>query len=217
MAPQVSASAFVEFLDSVDGVGKRSHGDFLSRVVRAFEQCEVVEETDLIGAQFDCAVSCMMLACMFVASGMNASLIPKDLYKTAEGRPSAAMQSFMERAILKVCRLLRDMLHRRGTPHPSWFVRKANDNMRKALATSDMLPAAISSAGSSAAPAVGDTIADLVKAVRQEDAKVHVNIPARMQKVTLDLPAACHPQCDPTDQLAAAKEKLRKRAPGGML
>ena len=101
----MAVEAFMSFLDSVDGPGKRSHGDFLTRVQKAFEACEAVEETDLIGK---CAVLLRWHgACSYAAPGMNASIIPKDLYKTAAGAPSPAMQSFMDRAIKKVCLSLR--------------------------------------------------------------------------------------------------------------
>ena len=46
----------------------------------------------------------------------------------------------------------------------------------------------------------------------EDDAKVHVDIAARIRQITLgSMDSKCHPESDPTDKLAALRQKERRK------
>jgi hypothetical protein len=56
-----------------------------------------------------------------------------------------------------------------------------------------------------------ENIVDLVRAVRSEDAKLHVDLSARLSKIIIQsLPTSCHPSTDATDKLASLRKNLLK-------
>ncbi len=55
-----------------------------------------------------------------------------------------------------------------------------------------------------------DAVVNLVQAVRETDAKVHVDLAEKIPEISLvGLSSRCFPETDPTDQLAAMVEKVR--------
>ncbi len=57
-----------------------------------------------------------------------------------------------------------------------------------------------------------DTVVNLVNAVRESDAKVHVDLNAKMPTVVLKgLATKCYPETEPTDLLATWVEKAKKK------
>ncbi len=55
-----------------------------------------------------------------------------------------------------------------------------------------------------------DAVVNLVQAVRETDAKVHVDFAEKIPEISLvGLSSRCFPETDPTDQLAAMIEKVR--------
>ena len=55
-----------------------------------------------------------------------------------------------------------------------------------------------------------DAVVNLVQAVRETDAKVHVDLAEKIPEISLvGLSSRCFPETDPTDQFAAMVEKVR--------
>ena len=58
-----------------------------------------------------------------------------------------------------------------------------------------------------------DTVVNLVNAVRESDAKVHVDLNAKMPLVVLaGLATKCYPETEPTDHLATLVERAKKKS-----
>ena len=58
---------------------------------------------------------------------------------------------------------------------------------------------------------VSGSVADLVRAIQQEEVKVHVDIARRIESMTLmNLPTDCHPGSAITDKIASEMAKRRK-------
>ena len=58
-----------------------------------------------------------------------------------------------------------------------------------------------------------DTVVNLVNAVRETDAKIHVDLNAKMPLVVLKgLATKCYPETEPTDFLATLVEKAKKKS-----
>ncbi len=85
--------------------------------------------------------------------------------------------------------------------------------MRRAVAAADKKFKAALAQEIADLPGTGgnrDAVVNLVQAVRETDAKVHVDLAEKIPEISLvGLSSRCFPETDPTDQLAAMVEKVR--------
>ena len=85
--------------------------------------------------------------------------------------------------------------------------------MRRAVKTAEARVSGNMAQGLAAIPAdnrsaMSGTVNDLVRSIREEDCKVHIDLHARIPKITLkNLHSWCYPSSDATDKLAQLKEK----------
>ena len=96
--------------------------------------------------------------------------------------------------------------HRSHEPSPALrafcarAVAKANQDFRNRMAAA-VAPTNEAAPATAAAASTKDTMADLVRAVREEDHKVHVDLHARIPLANLgSLPVRCYPAGDVTDK-----------------
>ena len=81
-------------------------------------------------------------------------------------------------------------------------IRKANgvfsNNLAESLAPSQ-------------ATSLGESVADLVRGVREEDNKIHVDVPGRVCNINLDgIHSDLLPAQDPTSKMATKREKVSR-------